>query len=80
MEADGNEPAVWVDASGLCCPLPLVELAKRARTLEPGRVVALRATDAAIRHDLPAWCEATGHALLEVTEADGAWVGRVRLR
>lgn len=59
-----------VDARGLCCPMPIIELAKAIRTLPPGGCVWLRATDPAIQADIPAWCQATGHGLL-VLEAEG---------
>lgn len=55
---------------GRACPVPLLELAKLARTLAVGTTVLLLATDPAAEADLKAWCDATGNALLTV-EAEG---------
>lgn len=63
-------PQRTVDARGLCCPMPIIELAKAIRTLPSGGRVLLRATDPAVQADVRAWCEATGHRLL-LLEAEG---------
>ena len=50
-------PAVLeLDCRGMLCPLPIIELAKRIGDVEVGQVVAVASTDAAARHDVPAWC------------------------
>ena len=67
-----------VDARGLFCPLPILELAKAIRSLEPGQELLLLATDPAAREDLTAWCEATGHALLSLELEPGGLRARVR--
>jgi tRNA 2-thiouridine synthesizing protein A len=71
----------WVDASGLPCPLPIVHLARAVAPLAPGTKVGLVATDAGITSDLPAWCEATGHALLSLDEDEaGVFRGVIERR
>ena len=45
-----------LDCRGMLCPLPIIELAKRIGDVEVGEVVAVASTDAAARHDVPAWC------------------------
>jgi tRNA 2-thiouridine synthesizing protein A len=65
--------AVTVDAKGLCCPVPIIELAKAMRQLPAGARVLLLATDPAAASDVRAWCEATGHRLVSLeTGAGGA--------
>ena len=61
-----------VDARGLFCPFPIIELAKAMKEMAPGDRVSLIATDPAVRADLSAWCEATGHALVSLEEREGA--------
>jgi tRNA 2-thiouridine synthesizing protein A len=39
--------------------------------LAPGGLLAVRATDPAARQDFPAFCEATGHALVQVSDEPG---------
>ena len=45
-----------LDCRGKLCPLPVIELAKRIGDVEVGQVIAVASTDAAARHDVPAWC------------------------
>ena len=60
-----------VDARGLSCPMPIVKTAQAVKSLPPGAVVELLATDAGSIKDVAAWCRATGNELMEQT-ADGA--------
>ena len=52
---------VTVDATGLACPVPVIELAKAARDLAPGALLTLLSDDPAARVDVPAWARMTGH-------------------
>lgn len=60
-----------VDAKGLCCPLPIIELAKAVRQLPAGARVLLLATDPAVPADVRAWCDATGHQLVSIESVEG---------
>ena len=66
----GPQPeARLLDARGLRCPLPVIQLARLVRTLAPGERVRVLADDPAARADLPAWGRMTGH---EVREEGGS--------
>jgi tRNA 2-thiouridine synthesizing protein A len=70
-----------VDATGLSCPMPVIELAKAVRDLELGQVVRLLATDPAAKVDVPVWCRMQRQRLRTQDEHDGVWrfeVERVR--
>lgn len=72
---------VRVDATGLTCPAPVLELARAVATAEVGDVVALTATDPDARVDVPVWCRLRRQRLLAVVELDSGWrfeVQRVR--
>lgn len=60
-----------VDASGLSCPLPIVRTAQAMKTVAPGELVELIATDPGSVKDIDAWSKSTGHALVEQGNADG---------
>jgi TusA-related sulfurtransferase len=77
METGPSEPRTWVDASNLACPLPIVRLALAVRGLKRGERAGVIATDPAVQSDLPAWCEATGNALVSLREDGARWVGVV---
>jgi tRNA 2-thiouridine synthesizing protein A len=71
-----------VDARGLRCPLPVIELSRAAAGGAPGTELELLATDPAARHDVPAWCRMRGAELVRATPAepdDGVWRFVVRL-
>lgn len=66
-----TEPII-VDARGLRCPLPVIELARAARAAAPGAVLKVLATDPAARFDVPAWARLRGHELLSIEPPDNA--------
>lgn len=73
--------AITVDATGLLCPLPIIELAKAARGLSAGTEVTVVCTDAAARVDVPAWARMTGNDYLGESRTDGeGFALTVRLR
>jgi tRNA 2-thiouridine synthesizing protein A len=49
-----------IDCRGLVCPAPVIELARRKDEVAVGDLLAVVATDAAARYDVPAWCRMTG--------------------
>lgn len=55
MTAD-DERVITVDATGLACPMPVIELAKAVHAAEVGAVVELRADDPTAKVDVPVWC------------------------
>jgi TusA-related sulfurtransferase len=55
---------IELDCLGRRCPLPIIELAKAIRTVEPGDVVRVLADDPAAANDIAAWCRMKGHELL----------------
>lgn len=63
---------VLVDARGLACPMPVIELAAAVDELARGERVELWADDPASRVDVPVWCRMRGQRLLDVQEVDGA--------
>lgn len=73
--------AVVVDATGMACPMPIIMLAKAARSVEPGTTLTVLATDVAARYDVPAWARMTGNEFVGESETDGgAFALTVRLR
>jgi tRNA 2-thiouridine synthesizing protein A len=59
-----------LDCRGLVCPAPVIELARHIGDVEAGGLVAVVATDAAARVDVPAWCRMTGHEYVGEEAAD----------
>lgn len=63
--------ATTVDATGLSCPMPIVKTAQAMRTVAPGELVELLATDAGSLKDVAAWTRTTGNELVEQTTDGG---------
>lgn len=79
-QVPGEDPtavALELDCRGMVCPAPVIELARHVGDVAPGEVVAVVATDAAARVDVPAWCRMRGH---HYVGADDLGDGAVRLR
>jgi TusA-related sulfurtransferase len=72
-----TSPARVVDALGTWCPVPIHLVERAARRAAPGEVIELLADDPLIQVDLPAWCHASGHELLELRREGEDYVGRI---
>ena len=53
-----------VDALGLKCPVPVIELARRINRVPVGGIIRVLADDPAARLDIPAWSEMREHSYL----------------
>ena len=67
-----------LDARGLLCPLPVIRTQDKIKTLTPGMLLDVLATDPGALHDIPAWCRVHGHELIE-TDREGRDI-RIRVR
>ncbi len=66
--------AAEVDARGLACPMPVIELARAVEVADLGAVVRLLATDPAAKVDVPVWCRMQRQGLrAAVDTGDGTW-------
>jgi tRNA 2-thiouridine synthesizing protein A len=70
MAEKPDQPSRTVDTSGTCCPQPLLQAQRAIKSMQPGEVLELIATDVGSKMDIPAWCDRTGHELLRM-EQDG---------
>ncbi len=59
---------IVLDAKGLACPMPIVRTKKTIKTLEPGQVIEVQATDKGSTADLRAWANSTGNHYLGTIE------------
>ncbi len=66
-----TDAAVELNACGLQCPGPIVQVKNKIDELQDGQLLKVTASDAGFANDLPAWCNATGNQLMKIVEADG---------
>jgi len=62
-----------LDLRGLKCPLPILRARKALRPLKPGAALEVLADDPLSPVDFAAYCQASGDALVESVEKDGAF-------
>ncbi len=60
-----------LDCRESLCPGPVVEVSKAVRTLRPGDVLEVLATDPGFVPDITAFSRRTGHALVSVETRGG---------
>jgi len=60
-----------IDARGMACPGPLMNLIGAIRQGQVGQVFEVLSSDEGSRTDIPAWVAKAKHDLVEVVEDDG---------
>lgn len=68
----------FLDANDLKCPLPVLRARRAMKPLAAGEVLRIEATDPGAVKDFAAFCETTGHILLDSEAADGVYSFRIR--
>ena len=67
-----------LDVKGLNCPLPVLRANKVVKGLMAGDILQVQLTDPAAPSDFAAYCETTGHELVDRTEAGGVHTITIR--
>lgn len=73
----GTVETLTVDACGIQCPGPIMKLKQAMESLEPGRQLEVRATDAGFPRDAEAWCNTTGNRFLGNRTEGGVQIVRM---
>ena len=60
-----------LDACGLCCPGPLMQVKASLDELEEGQILKVSASDPGFYEDIKAWCKRTNNELLDLTKKEG---------
>ena len=66
-----------LNAIGIKCPRPLIEVHKKMGELTVGQSLEVKADDPAFKLDIEAWCRRTGHLLVELLEEDQLYVATI---
>ncbi|MGD1821529.1 MAG: DsrE/DsrF/DrsH-like family protein [Pleomorphochaeta sp.] len=66
-----DEDMIEVDACGLQCPGPILQLKKRVDDLEIGQVLKIKATDPGFHKDVNSWCKMTNNSLVDLSKKNG---------
>ena len=67
-----------LDATGLKCPLPVLRARKAMKTVAPGGILEVKATDPGAVADFKSFCETTGDELMEWRQDAEIFFFRIR--
>lgn len=67
-----------VDACGLQCPGPIMQVFKAIKSMNEGELLEVSATDPAFQEDIKSWCERTGNSLISVKFENNAFTAVIR--
>lgn len=70
--------AVYLDTTGLKCPLPVLKAKKALKALQAGQVLEVCSTDPGSVQDFQHFCATAGHTLLDQSERDGSFNHRIQ--
>ena len=73
-----NQVTHELDASGLNCPLPILQTRKAIGGIETGELLRVRSTDPGSLKDMESFCNQTGNDLIDSSELDGAYEFLIR--
>lgn len=59
-----------LDARNLLCPLPVIRVQEKVKTLATGDVLDVFCTDPGTLSDIPAWCRINGHEIVTTRTED----------
>lgn len=68
MNPSENENQILLDVRRLLCPLPVIRLQNKIKTLPPGSLITIIATDRGVLEDIPTWCRLEGHLVEDIQE------------
>ena len=62
---------IELDATGLLCPLPVLKLQKKIKSIKEKERIKLITDDPAAVVDVPHFCKEQGHHLIEILDQNG---------
>jgi TusA-related sulfurtransferase len=69
---------IKINARGLQCPGPIVQLFKEAKTCACGDILCIEVTDHGFKKDIASWCKKTNNILLSLDEENGVVKARIK--
>ncbi len=77
-EENLNMDVIKVNACGLQCPGPILQLYNRMQQLSDGDILEITASDPGFANDVEAWCSRTGNTLIQLDRGAGKITARIR--
>ncbi|MFX4261688.1 sulfurtransferase TusA family protein [Pelotomaculum propionicicum] len=67
-----------INARGMQCPGPIVQLFKEAQNCACGDILCIEVTDHGFKKDIAAWCKKTKNELLSLEDEGGVIKARIK--
>lgn len=67
-----------LDACGLCCPGPLMQVKSCMEELDLGQILKVTATDPGFYEDIKAWCNRTNNELVDIKKESGKVIAYIK--
>ena len=67
-----------LDACGLCCPGPLMQVKASMNELKEGQILKVTASDPGFYEDIKAWCKRTNHELVNLQKTGGNIIALIK--
>lgn len=67
-----------LDACGLCCPGPLMQVKSAIDDMKQGQILKILASDPGFYEDIKAWCKRTNNQLAEISKTGGIITAFIR--
>ncbi len=75
---DKNENIFKLDACGLSCPGPIIQVSEKMKTLEDGDLLEVEVTDPGFLNDIKAWCKNTDNCFISDRKGEKSWLVMVK--
>lgn len=72
-----NTKTISIDACGLQCPGPIMQLKKHYDTIATGERLEIKVTDQAFGEDLKGWCNMVGAKLVDINNSKGVITAQI---
>lgn len=69
---------IAIDACGLQCPGPILEVYKAIKAMNYGEILSVKATDPGFQADIKSWCEKTGNKLMSLNYSNKTFVAMIK--
>lgn len=66
----GSEEVFKLNACGLSCPGPIIQVNEKLKVLEDGDLLEVMSSDPGFSNDIKAWCRNTGNTLVKTEKQD----------
>ncbi|MDR7857694.1 FAD-dependent oxidoreductase [Tissierella sp.] len=76
----GTGDVFKLNACGLSCPGPIVQVNENLKNLNDGDILEVMATDPGFLNDIKAWCKNTGNTLIKTENADKKFIALIEKR